>query len=52
MDGKPVLAINALLSAAMNFSKLVAWVRHFLAFLHALFSNFPLNSVHTHLAFR
>ena len=53
LKGQTGDAINAILSAAaMNFSKLVAWMRHFLAFLHALFSNIPLCSVHTHLAFR
>ena len=53
LKGQAGDAINAILSAAaMNFSKLVAWMRHFLAFLHALFSNLPLCSVHTHLAFR
>jgi IS5 family transposase len=53
LKGQTGDAINALLSAAaMNFSKLVAWMRHFLSLLHALFSNIPLCSVHTHLAFR
>jgi IS5 family transposase len=51
LKGQAGDAINALLSAAaMNFSKLAAWVRHRLAFLHALFSNLPLCSVHTHLS--